>query len=68
MIYETLYAFIRAAQGMCKAAYCDPRLYTKEDHWGVLDPPPREFVDAIRTEGLDALLTRLEFGDVARGL
>ena len=44
----SLYTFIRAAQSTCIAQYRDPRLYTTEDHWGILVPLPREFVDDIQ--------------------
>ena len=66
-LYMTLYAFIRATQGMCISAYRDPRLYNKEDHWGILVPLPREFIEAIRTEGLDDLMAGSEFDSVHRG-
>ena len=46
--------------------YRDSRLYTKEDHWGVLVPLSPEFVGAIRTEGLNAWLAGSEFDSVAR--
>ena len=65
-LYATLYAFLRAAQGLCISAYRDPRLYTKESGWGVLVPLPSDFVEAIRTAGLDALLDGSEFGGVRR--
>ena len=61
-----LKVFIRAVQGMRIAAYRDPRSYTKEDHWGVLVPLPREFVDAVRTLGLYDLLFCSEFESVHR--
>ena len=65
-LYKILYDFIRAVQGMCIAAYSDPRLYTKEDHGGILVPVPHEFVDAICTEGLDYLRAGSEFDSVSR--
>ena len=38
---------------MAIPAYHDPRLYTKEDYWVTLVPLSRNFVDAVRDEGLD---------------
>ena len=65
-MYACLYAFIRAAQGTCIAAYRHPRLYTKGAHWGVLVPLPSEFVAAIRIVGLDAILAGTELNGVHR--
>ena len=65
-LYMTLYAFISVAQGMCIAAYRDPRLCTNEVHWDVLVPLPRKFVDAVCMLSLDDLLSDSEFESVHR--
>ena len=44
----------------------DPRLYAKKDHLGVLVPLPREFVNTVRTFGLDDLLPGSEYESVYR--
>ena len=57
VLYAELNAFIRVSHGTCISAGRDLRLYRNETHWVILVPLPREFtVDAIRDEGLDALL------------
>ena len=64
VLYSNLYAFICADQGRCIEAYRDLRLYTKEEHWGILVPFPREFIYIECTEGLDAFLDGSKFDKV----
>ena len=62
----TLYAPICAAQGVCIAAYKDPRLYTKEGHLSVLVPLPREFIEVVHIVGLEKLSADSEFDSIHR--
>ena len=66
-LYKNLHAFILAVQGMCIAAYRDPRLYNKEDHWGVLVSLPRKLIEAAHTVGLDDLLAGSELDNAHIG-
>ena len=66
-LYATLYAFVRITQGLCISAYRDPQLYIKEDTWGVLVPLPTDFVEEIRVEGLETLLSGSELTGPVHG-